>query len=75
MDVMEYRECVDLALQVHEGDAAAAAETCRRAADWWATVDEGRHQHRAAVWRAVAEHLEHLATSVAMTTSVCHTES
>lgn len=64
MDIMEHRAYVDLALQVHDGDAAEAAETCRRAAGWWEAFAEGRHQHRAAVWRAVAEHLEHLATSV-----------
>ena len=60
MDVMEHREhriLAELALQLHDGDAAAAAETCRRAADWWEAVAEGRHQHRAAVWRSVAEHL------------------
>ena len=75
MDVMEHRALVDLALQIHDGDAAAAAETCRRAADWWEGFAEDRYQGRAAIWRAVAEHLEQLATSVAMTTSVCHAES
>ena len=69
------RTLAALALRIHEGDAAAAAETCRRAADWWEGFAEGPYQGRAAIWRAVAEHLEHLATSVAMTTSVCHAES
>ena len=60
MDGMEHREhriLADLALRIHAGDAAAAAETCRRAADWWEGFAEGRHQGRAAAWRAAAEHL------------------
>src|SRR5690606_9006578 len=64
----EYRTLADLAFRLHAGDAAAAAETCRRAADWWEGFAEGPYQHRAAAWRAAAEHLEQLADSVRHTT-------
>ena len=53
----EHRILAELALRIHDGDAAAAAETCRRAADWWERFAEGPYQGRAAAWRAVAEHL------------------
>jgi len=51
------RTLAEVALRIHAGDAAAAAETCRRAADWWEGFAEGPYQDRAAVWRAAAEHL------------------
>jgi len=62
------RTLADLALQLHAGDAAAAATTCRHAAAWWERFAEGPYQHRAAAWRAAAEHLEQLANSVRHTT-------
>lgn len=60
----EHRTLAALALRIHAGDAAAAAETCRRAAAWWEGWAEGPYQGRAAAWRAAAEHLETLAESV-----------
>jgi len=62
------RTLADLALQLHAGDAAAAATTCRHAAAWWERFAEGPYQHRAAAWRAAAQHLEQLANSVRHTT-------
>src|SRR5690554_6581864 len=66
MDGMEHREhrtLAAIALRIHAGDAAAAAETCRHAAAWWEQFAAGPYQGRAAAWRAAAEHLEHLADS------------
>ena len=70
MEHREHRTLAAIALRIHAGDAAAAAQTCRHAAAWWERFAAGPYQGRAAAWRAAAEHLEHLAEAE----SVRHTD-
>lgn len=56
-----------LALQIHEGDAVAAAATCREAARWWDdyAAESPVYRRRAADWRWAAHYLEQLGGGVA----------
>lgn len=62
METQARQDYATLALDVCDGNAAEAAEICRRAAEWWEARAGGRvaYQLKATHFRWAAEYLDQL---------------